>query len=161
MAGLGWLFAWAKENGIELPLEENGSVDIQKLLELYDEWRKSNKSNGAERDSYFLTDEILPKSLSAKWANYEITLHNGKTAHFAEGSRLQNKEVFAGKGCKRKIDEEDRLVRVYGNPPGSWKKIKANAVLVDEDGEERQAEIHWYEADGGEKEEIKFKKWIT
>ena len=39
MAGLGWLFAWAKENGIELPLEENGSADIRKLLQLYDEWR--------------------------------------------------------------------------------------------------------------------------
>lgn len=39
MAGLGWLFAWAKENVIDLPLEENGFVDIQKLLKLYDEWR--------------------------------------------------------------------------------------------------------------------------
>ena len=42
MAGLGWLFAWAKENGIELPLEENGSADIRKLLQLYDEWRAKN-----------------------------------------------------------------------------------------------------------------------
>lgn len=160
MAGLGWLFGWAKENGIELPLEENGAVDIQKLLNLYDEWMKSNKSDEAEKDSYFLPDETLPKSLSAKWANYEITLPNGKTAHFAEGSRIQNKEVFAGKGCKRKIDEEERLVRAYGGSPGNWKKVKAEAVLVDEDGEERKAEIHWYEADEGDKEEIKFKKWI-
>ena len=52
------------------------------------------------------------------------------------------------------------LVRIYGHPAGSWKKIKANTVLVDEDGEERRAEIHWYEADGGDKEEIKFKRWI-
>lgn len=29
------------------------------------------------------------------------------------------------------------------------------------EGKERQAEIHWYEADGGDKEEIKFKRWIT
>lgn len=47
MAGLGWLFAWAKENGIELPLEENGSVDIQKLLELYDEWRGRGKEQAS------------------------------------------------------------------------------------------------------------------
>ena len=47
MAGLGWLFAWAKENGIELPLEENGSVDIQKLLELYNEWRGERERRAA------------------------------------------------------------------------------------------------------------------
>ena len=65
-----------------------------------------------EEQTLHLPDEILPRSLSARWANYEITLPNGKKAHFAEGSRIQNKEVFAGKGCKRKIDEEDRLVRI-------------------------------------------------
>lgn len=53
MAGLGWLFAWAKENGIELPLEENGSVDIQKLLELYDEWRGRGKEEPQEKQHDF------------------------------------------------------------------------------------------------------------
>lgn len=48
MAGLGWLFAWAKENGIDLPLEENGSVDIQKLLKLYDEWRGRGHEKASE-----------------------------------------------------------------------------------------------------------------
>lgn len=48
MAGLGWLFAWAKENGIDLPLEENGSVDIQKLLKLYDEWRGRRHEKASE-----------------------------------------------------------------------------------------------------------------
>lgn len=111
-------------------------------------------------DSYSLPDEIIPRSLSAKWRNYEIVLPNGKTARFAEGSKLQNKEVFAGKGCKRKIDEVDRLVQEYGDPAESWMKVKANAVLVDEDGEERRAEIHWYEAKESEKQEIKFKRWL-
>ena len=53
MAGLGWLFAWAKENGIELPLEGNGSVDIQKLLELYDEWRRRGKEGPQEKQHDF------------------------------------------------------------------------------------------------------------
>ncbi len=47
MAGLGWLFAWAKENGIDLPLGENGAVDIQKLLKLYDEWRKRGEEKAS------------------------------------------------------------------------------------------------------------------
>ena len=36
MAGLTWLFAWAKEKGIELPLGADGAVDIRALLNLYD-----------------------------------------------------------------------------------------------------------------------------
>nr|DAJ18470.1 MAG TPA: hypothetical protein [Siphoviridae sp. ctIwT7] len=117
---------------------------------------------GLERgkDTYSLPDEVLPKSLSAKWINYEIELPNGKKARFAEGSKLQDKEVFAGKGCKRKIDEEERLVEQYHQPMGSWMKVKARAVLVDESGEERSAEVHWYETKAGGKEEIKFKKWL-
>ena len=45
MADLGWLFAWAKENGIECP-NKDGAADIPKLLRLYNESRA--KSGGKE-----------------------------------------------------------------------------------------------------------------
>ena len=38
MADFGWLFAWAKENGIECPYKD-GAADIPKLLRLYNESR--------------------------------------------------------------------------------------------------------------------------
>ena len=123
--------------------------------------RKRLKELGIDEDVIRLPDEVIPRSVGAWWKNYEIKLPNGKIAKFAEGSRLQNIEVFAGKGCKRKIDEEDRLSFQYGYPKGSWMKVKAIGILVDEDGEERKAEVHWYEAMEGEKEEVKFKKWIN
>ena len=134
---------------------------LRKAVHIYsDEPEKDALFINASSDTYRLPDEIIPRSLSAKWRNYEIVLPNGKTARFAEGSKLQNKEVFAGKGCKRKIDEVDRLVQEYGDSAESWMKVKANAILVDEDGEERRAEIHWYEAKESEKQEIKFKRWL-
>lgn len=45
MADFGWLFAWAKENGIECP-NKDGAADIPKLLRLYNESRA--KSGGKE-----------------------------------------------------------------------------------------------------------------
>ena len=42
MADIGWLFGWAKENGIDIPLNADGTANIPKLFELYDEWRERN-----------------------------------------------------------------------------------------------------------------------
>ncbi len=44
MGDFGWLFGWAKDNDIEIPIAYDGRVDIQKLLELYNESKKSGKS---------------------------------------------------------------------------------------------------------------------
>ena len=49
MAGLAWLFAWAKEKGIELPLEADGAVDIRALLNLYERERGGAKNIRQEK----------------------------------------------------------------------------------------------------------------
>ena len=49
MAGLTWLFAWAKEKGIELPLGADGAVDIRALLNLYDMERGGGKEYTARK----------------------------------------------------------------------------------------------------------------
>lgn len=112
----------------------------------------------SESNTISLPDERLPRSLSARWANYEFIV-DGKKYSIAEGSKLTHKEVFAGKGCKRKIDEIDRLVEVYRVQADEWMKVKAKAILLDEYGNEYKSEIHWYE-ENGEKYEMKFKKWL-
>jgi len=52
-----------------------------------------------------------------------------------------------------------RLVRQYGR--GKWRKMKGVAKIRLPDGTMIEAELHWYEAHGIGKKEIKFKKAIT
>ncbi len=110
-----------------------------------------------KRNTIKLPDEILPKSVGAKWGNYEIAMPDGTIAHFVEGSKIQNKEVFAGYGTRTPIRDIDRLNRIYKTNSNKWQKVKANAQLIVH-GEEIKCEIHWYEEPSVGKVEIKFKK---
>jgi hypothetical protein len=53
------------------------------------------------------------------------------------------------------IREVERLQKVYGN--GRWRKLKGIATISLTDGTTCEAEIHWYEAHGIGKKEIKIK----
>ncbi len=50
-----------------------------------------------------------------------------------------------------------RLQRVYGL--GNWKKKKGFATVVFDDGTSAHAEVHWYEAHGIGKMEMKIKEF--
>ncbi|MBD3385387.1 hypothetical protein GF407_10735 [candidate division KSB1 bacterium] len=56
------------------------------------------------------------------------------------------------------IREIDRLRRTYGK--GRWRKMKGMAKIKFIDGSTRIAELHWYEAHGIGKKEIKRKKYL-
>jgi hypothetical protein len=58
----------------------------------------------------------------------------------------------------RRIRELDRLIRVYG--PGRWRKRKGDASVRLADGTVRRAELHWYEATGIGRKEIKIKRYL-
>lgn len=117
------------------------------------------KELGIEEDVIRLPDEVIPRSLSARWANYDIAMPDGSVAHFVEGTKLHNVEVFAGKGTKTTIRDVDRLVRTYGGKAEDWQKVKGIGT-IDHNGGEGSAEIHWYQVNGSEKEEIKFKRYV-
>ena len=51
-----------------------------------------------------------------------------------------------------------RLQKVYGI--GNWKKKKGFATVVFEDGASARTEVHWYEAHGIGKMEMKIKDFI-
>ena len=51
-----------------------------------------------------------------------------------------------------------RLQRAYGI--GNWKKKKGIATIVFEEGASARAEVHWYEAHGIGKIEMKIKDFI-
>ncbi len=65
---------------------------------------------------------------------------------------ITNIETFAVGNAIREID---RLRRVYG--PGRWRKRKGIAMVRLADETVHQAEVHWYEATGIGRKEMKIK----
>ncbi len=51
-----------------------------------------------------------------------------------------------------------RLRKHYG--PGRWRKLKGIAMIRLHSGRIREAELHWYEAHGIGKKEIKRKRYL-
>ena len=70
-------------------------------------------------------------------------------------SEIQNIEVIA-RGRSVKIRK--RLEKLYGR--GSWSKMKGTARVRLSDGSVRNAEIHWFEAHGIGKKNIKVKYYL-
>ena len=67
-------------------------------------------------------------------------------------SPIENIEMIAAGGNIRDIE---RLRKNYGS--GHWRKLKGTATVRLEDGFECEAELHWYEAYGLGKKEVKIK----
>jgi hypothetical protein len=57
-----------------------------------------------------------------------------------------------------KIRELSRLRRLYGM--GRWRKMKGVAMVRLRTGRIRRAELHWYEAHGIGRREIKRKRYV-
>lgn len=58
----------------------------------------------------------------------------------------------------REIRELQRLRKAYG--PGRWRKLKGIANVQLSDGTIALAELHWYEAHGVGKREMKIKDFL-
>lgn len=56
------------------------------------------------------------------------------------------------------IDEISRLQTRYGQ--GRWRKLKGIAMIRLRNGRVRKAELHWYEAHGIGRKEIKRKRYL-
>ena len=103
-----------------------------------------------------LHDEILPRSVGAKWSNYEILMPDGTKAQFVEGSKL-HPEVFAGFGTHKPIEEIGGLNYRHKTNSTKWRKVKSDAEVLWY-GEQWKAEVHWYEEPSVGKVEFKCKK---
>ena len=66
----------------------------------------------------------------------------------------QIETIAAGK----RIRDLQRLRRLYG--PGRWRKLKGVAPVRLRSGAIRKAELHWYEAHGIGRKEIKRKRYV-
>jgi len=67
------------------------------------------------------------------------------------GEITDTEPIAVGSG----IRDLERLRKTYGL--GRWRKLKGFALVRLEDGSECQAELHWYEAHGIGKKEMKVK----
>ena len=65
---------------------------------------------------------------------------------------IENIAVGAG------IRDLRRLRKLYG--PGRWRKVKAHATVELADGRIRSAEIHYYEAHGVGRKDVKVKRFL-
>jgi hypothetical protein len=75
--------------------------------------------------------------------------------HFQVVGQIEQIETFAtGSG----IRELPRLRKIYGR--GRWRKRKGVATVRLGDGTIRLAELHWYEATGIGRKELKLKRYL-
>lgn len=75
--------------------------------------------------------------------------------HFEVLEEIANVEIIA---VGRRIRQIERLKKLFGN--GRWRKMKGQALIRVSTGQVRRAELHWYEAHGIGKRNMKFKQYI-
>jgi hypothetical protein len=68
------------------------------------------------------------------------------------GQILDVETIASGKGIRERV----RLRKFYGGR--RWRKLKGTASIELADGTMCHAEVHWYEAHGVSKKEIKVKR---
>jgi hypothetical protein len=59
---------------------------------------------------------------------------------------------------KTSIRDLGRLKKTYGK--GRWRKLKGTALIRLPNGKIRSAELHWYEAHGIGKKELRWKRYL-
>lgn len=108
-------------------------------------------------------DFDILRSVGAKAVNYDVVDKvRGTVYHFVEGSKIQNATVFAGyKGVNplRQATSEG-LTDKFGGTPSKWQHCKGFGVLNVE-GEEELAEIHWFQEETVGKVKFFVKKWLN
>lgn len=117
---------------------------------------KSNK-NGT-----ILEEFTISFSLGAKAKNYQVyDPESGRYYPFAEGTRIRNPKVFAGKGGVKSLRQEvmSGLAEQFGGKPTEWQHCKGFGTL-DCDGEYCDAEVHWFQEPTVGKHKFRVKKWL-
>ncbi len=84
-----------------------------------------------------------------------LTGYDMRGLYFEILGELRDCETIAVGGSIREVS---RLRKFYGR--GRWRKRKGTATVRFADASVRQAELHWYEASGIGKREIKIKRFL-
>lgn len=96
---------------------------------------------------------IVPK------ADGVLDLETGVRYQLAKGSKLQDVEIFAGKGSKKEFRQAEKYAQRYGGAASNWQHAKGKGMLATDEGDVK-AEIHWVQCEGIGKKEMFVKKWL-
>ena|SRR5436309_1883960 len=112
----------------------------------------ARRQTGTRRSQFApnLPEELIPQALRARFC---VKLG---VVQFEIAGKLQQTETIAS---GRRVRDRRRLNREYGS--GNWRKMKGIATVRLSDGTICEAELHWYEAHGIGKKEIKFKRPVN
>ena len=133
---------WGVRNGPPYPID-------RKVVE-------NASENGKMEDIY------IHRSVGAKARNYDILDPlSGERFHFSEGTRIKNPKVFAGKGGVKELLPEvaEGLSEQIGGKPEDWQHCKGIGT-IDFYGEDRDAEVHWFQEESVGKHRFKIKEWL-
>ena len=89
-------------------------------------------SGSASSAPLFLTLDDIPvhKSVGAKWKNYDILdFETGEKYHFAEGTKIYNNTVFAGKGAAVEYRKAYKYAERFGGKIEDWQHCKGTGII--------------------------------
>ena len=120
------------------------NIDQGRSVEAVDTGAASGYNEGNLQEP----DIEIGRSLSAKAKNHDVLdLDTGEVYNFAEGTKIQNVKVFAGKGTKKEFRTAQKYANKYGGRPEDWQHAKGFGLLATPDGD-REAEVHWVQCPG-------------
>lgn len=134
------------------------------LDEAFGAWRQERMPLTREKTSgtIKLQDEEIQRSLGAKARNYDIwDPATGEYYKFKEGTRVQNREVFAGYRTKTPLHDgvAEGLSREFGGDEGKWQHVKGEGTIETPDGD-RLADVHWFANEQVGQVKHKVKRWL-
>ena len=141
----------------------DGGEDAE-LEKAFGAWKAEKRFLTAENvhGTIKLQDEEVLRSLGAKARNYDVyDAATGEYYRFKEGTRIQNREVFAGYGSRVPLHEgvAEGLSEQFGGKVEKWQHVKAWATLETPDGD-RRADVHWFANEDVGQVKHKVKRWL-
>lgn len=128
-----------------------------------EEWNKTKTKGLTKTENYgniTLPDIHIGRSVGAKSKNYEVMdLDTGEMFSFVEGTRIQDVEVFAGKGSSSVYEKAYKYANKHGGKLEDWQHVKGKGWLETDDGD-RFAEVHWSQCAGIGKFDFFVKRWL-
>lgn len=100
----------------------------------------------------------IGKSLSAGAKNYPVKLPDSNQHVKLSEDQTISGTAFAGKGTSTEIKDRFRLESTYGISADKWEKVSGKGKVII-GNKTREAELHWYQADG-EIVEMKVKRYL-
>lgn len=151
--------AWTEVDPSDLQANPPASLSQQEAREL-ERFARQRLTFAGERDIMRLDDIVIGRSVGSRARNYDIMdLQTGEHFSLAEGSRLRDVEVFAGKGVRTPYRQAEKFAEKYGGRPENWQHVKGKGE-VDYYGDIILAELHWSQCEGIGKVEFFIKRWL-